>query len=81
MNLPTKEKQTHRHRLTDIDVRLVEEAGAGMDRKRGVSRCKPLHTEQKNNKVLLYSTGKYIQYPVVNHNGKENEKINIYIHA
>ena len=22
-------------------------------------------------KVLLYSTGNYIQYPVVNHNGKE----------
>ena len=23
---------------------------------------------------LLYSTGKYIQYPVINHNGKEYEK-------
>ena len=28
-----------------------------------------------NNKVLLYSTGNYIQYPVINHNGKEYEKI------
>ena len=27
-----------------------------------------------NNKVLLYSTGNYIQYPVINHNGKECEK-------
>ena len=27
-----------------------------------------------NNKVLLYSTGNYIQYPVINHNGKEYEK-------
>ena len=27
-----------------------------------------------NNKVLLYSTGSYIQYPVVNHNGKEYGK-------
>ena len=27
-----------------------------------------------NNKVLLCSTGNYIQYPVVNHNGKEYEK-------
>ena len=26
------------------------------------------------NKVLLYSTGNYIQYPVINHNGKEYEK-------
>ena len=30
--------------------------------------------------VLLYSTGKYIQYPVINHNGKEYEK-NIYIYT
>ena len=27
-----------------------------------------------NNKVLLYSTGNYIQYPVRNHNGKQYEK-------
>ena len=27
-----------------------------------------------NNKVLLYSTGSYIQYPVISHNGKEYEK-------
>ena len=24
-----------------------------------------------NSKVLLYSTGNYIQYPVINHKGKE----------
>ena len=28
-----------------------------------------------NNKVLLQSTGNYIQYPVINHKGKEYEKI------
>jgi len=27
-----------------------------------------------NNKVLSYSTGNYIQYPVINHNGKEYGK-------
>ena len=34
-----------------------------------------------NNKVLLYSTGNYIQHSVTNHNGKEYEKeyIHIYI--
>ena len=32
-----------------------------------------------NSKVLLYSIGKYIQYPVVNHNGKEYEKEYIYV--
>ena len=33
-----------------------------------------------NNKVLLYSTGNYIQYPVINHNGKEYEKEYIYMY-
>ena len=32
-----------------------------------------------NNKVLLCSTGNYIQYSVTNHNGKEYEKEYIYI--
>ena len=31
-----------------------------------------------NNKVLLYSTGNYIQYLVVTYNGKEYEKEYIY---
>ena len=35
----------------------------------GVSRCKLLYMEWINNKVLLYSTGNYSQYPVINHNG------------
>ena len=30
------------------------------------------------NKVLLYSPGDYIQYPVINHNRKENKKECIY---
>ena len=37
----------------------------------GVGRCKLLHLEWINNKVLLYSTRSYIQSPVINHNGKE----------
>ena len=42
-----------------------------------VSKWKLLHMEWINNKVLLYSTESYIQYPVINHNGKEY----IYIHC
>ena len=30
-----------------------------------------LSKEWINNKVLLYTIGNYIQYPVINHNGKE----------
>ena len=39
---------------------------------------KLLHLEWINNKVLPYSTGNYIQYPVINNNGKEYENIYIY---
>ena len=34
----------------------------------------------QNNKVLLYSTRNYIQYFVINHNGKEYEKECIYMY-
>ena len=40
-----------------------------MEWEAGVSRCKLLYIEWINNKVL-YSTEKYIQYPMINHNGK-----------
>ena len=58
-------------------------SGGGMDWESGISRCRLLYIEWINNKVLLYNTGNYIQYPVINHNGKEYEKecIYIYIHV
>ena len=40
----------------------------------GVSRWKQFHIKWINNKVILYSTGNCIQYPVINYNGKEHEK-------
>ena len=49
-----------------------------MEEEVGVSRCKLLYIEWINNKVLLYSTGNYIQYPMINHSQKEYEK-NVYI--
>ena len=36
-------------------------------------------THRTDDKVLLYSTGNYIQYPEINHNGKEYKKEYIYI--
>ena len=57
-----------------------EEGGRGMDWEFGVRRCKLLYIEWINNKVLLYSTGNYSQYPVINHNGKEYEKECVYIY-
>ena len=53
-----------------------------MDWEFGVSRCKLLHLEWINNKILIYSTGNYIQYPGINHNRKEyyKECICVYIY-
>ena len=51
----------------------------GMEWEFGISRCKLLYIDWINNKVLLHSTGNYIQYPVINHDGKAYEKV--YIHT
>ena len=53
-------------------------SGGRKDGEFRISRSKLLHIGWINNKVLLYSTGNYIQYPVINHNGKEYEKENTY---
>ena len=45
----------------------------GKDWEFEVSGCKLLYVGWIN-KVLLYSTGNYIQYLVINHNGKEYER-------
>ena len=45
-----------------------------MEQRVGVSLCKLLYVKWISNKVLLYSTENYIQYPLINHNGKEYEK-------
>jgi len=52
-----------------------EGGGGGKDREFGISRCKVVYIGWINNEVLLYSTWNYIQYPVINYNGKEYEKI------
>ena len=48
--------------------------GGGTEREFEVSRCKLEYREWINNKDLLYSTGNYIQFPVINHNGKAYKK-------
>ena len=59
----------NRSRLTDTENRLVvamgEASGGGKDWKCGMSRQKLM------DKALLHSAGNYIQYPVINHHGKE----------
>ena len=38
-----------------------------------------IHAVYNSNNVLLYSIGDYIQYPVINPNGKEYEKECMYV--
>ena len=64
-NESTKQKPTHRYRKQTCGCQ--GEDGGGIDWEFGISRCKLLYIGWINNKVLLYSTGNYIQYPVVNH--------------
>ena len=64
-----------RNRLTDIEIRLVVAKGVGGREMNGL-RVQGwveanLLLEYINNKVLLYSTGNYIQCPGTNHNGNE----------
>ena len=54
--------------------------GREMDWDLGVSRCKLLHLEWMDSKVLLYSTGDYIQSLGRDHDGKEYKKrMSIYV--
>ena len=47
--------------------------GGRMNWEIGIGIFKLLYIEWINNKVLLYSTGNYVEYPVINHNGKEKK--------
>ena len=51
----------------------------GMDWEFGVNKCELFYVEWTDHKVHLYSIGNYIQYSVINHNGKEYEKECIYM--
>ena len=62
--------QTQRHREQTCGCQGGGGWG-GMDWEFGISRCKLLHLEWINQKVLLYNTGNCIQSPGINHDGKE----------
>ena len=71
----TSPKSNLKHTLfLDMENRLVtakrERVTGEMEWEAGVSRCNLLYGERINNEVLLYGTGNYIQYPVVNLNMK-----------
>ena len=73
----------NRNRIRDIENRLVvakgEGAGGRMEWEVRVSKCTFLYRAWINNKVLLHSTENYIQYPMINLNGKEYFKKCTYV--
>ena len=79
MSLSMKQKQTYRY-IEQICGCQGERWWEEMDWEFGISRCKLLYIECINNKVLLYSRENCIQYPMINHNGKEYKKECLCIH-
>ena len=69
MNLSVKHKQSLKHTEQTSGCQEGWEVRGRMDWQFRVSRYKLFYIEWIN-KVLLYSSGNYIQYPVINHNGK-----------
>ena len=76
MNLSTKQKE--KRRVVD-KVQGTLQVWGEMEWEFGVSRSELLCAEWIN-KVLLYSTGNYIHYPVINHNGKQFSKKCIFMY-
>ena len=86
MNLSMKDKKNHGHReqtggcrLGEMEWRIlhppsswVEDGAGGWLGLADVSFH--MWNGQINNKVLLYNTENHIQYPMMDHNGKEYEK-------
>ena len=68
MTLSTKQKQTLRHR---DQAHGGHRGVVGRQTEFGVSRWKLSYMAWINNKLLPYSTGNHIPYPMINHNGKE----------
>ena len=71
MNLSTKKKKTYKHRKQTCGGQGEAGGRRGVEWEFGVSRNKLLYINWINNKILLYSTGNYIQSSGINHNGKE----------
>ena len=70
-----KQKQTHRYREQTWDY-----CRGGENWEFEIRGGKLLHTGCINNKLLLYNTENYIQYPMINHTGKK-EKKNMYVYV
>ena len=81
-NEPTYKTETDSQAYkTDFEVAKREWVWGKVEWEFGISRCKLLHIEQINNKVLLYSRDNYIQYPMKKYNRKEYKKDCIHMYT
>ena len=78
MKLSTEQKQSQRHKEQTCGCQGGR-GGSGMHWESGVSRWKLVHLEWIKNKVLLYSTGNYIQPPEIDNDEKEYKEEYIYV--
>ena len=76
MNSFTKQKQIHRGRK-----QIYGYWGEGINWEYGINRCTQPYIKYINKKDLPHSTGKVIQYLIINSNGKEFEREYIYKHT
>ena len=72
MSISTKQKQTRRYRGQTCACQWGDK-----DWEFEINRCKVVYLGWKNYNILLYRTGNYIPYPVINHNGKEYQKVSV----
>ena len=78
MNLSVEKKQIHRQGEQTCGC----QAGGGEGREWDglgvrVNKCKLLHLEPTYNEILLYSTGNYVQSPVMD----DDERLYVCIHV
>ena len=76
MNIPMKQKQTHRHREQTCGC----QGGAGGREGLGVWDQQMQTIIYGMDKQQGFCTRNYIQYPVINYNGKEYNKECIYMY-
>ena len=55
-------------------VTKVESGWRELDWEFGINRCKPVYVEWINRKILLYSTGNYVQFPPITITEKNMKK-------
>ena len=73
MNLSMKQKQTPRHREQTCGCQGEGQVGEGCPGNQGLVDANYYIQNDKQQDPTV-STGNYIQYPGINHNGKESKK-------